>query len=88
MQPVKKIAQRSCIGCHNVMSKKELIRIVKSPDGEFSIDTTGKKPGRGAYLCKKQECFDAAVKSHAFDRSFKTPVDQSTIKRLREELFN
>ena len=59
----KKIPQRMCLGCQEVKPKRELIRIVRSPEGEFSVDATGKKPGRGAYICPQMECFAAARKS-------------------------
>ena len=56
MKP-KKIPMRMCMGCNEMKPKKELIRIVKSPEGEISLDFTGKKPGRGAYICRDKECF-------------------------------
>ena len=57
---VKKIPERLCVGCQEKHPKKELIRIVRSPEGEFSVDLTGKKSGRGAYICPKQECLEKA----------------------------
>ena len=82
----KKIPQRMCLGCQESKSKRELIRIVRSPEGEFSVDTTGKKPGRGAYICPKMECFNAARKSKGLERSFKSPIDKSVYELLEQQL--
>lgn len=67
--------------------EKEMVRIVRSPEGEFSVDFTGKKPGRGAYICHKRECFDKAKKSHGLERSFKSPIDAAVYDLLERELF-
>ena len=97
MTAVKKIPQRLCIGCQTVHPKKELIRIVRSPEGDFSVDRiipdcvrdtinrTGKKSGRGAYVCDKIECFDAAVKAHRFQKSFQGEIGADVLKVLREQ---
>ena len=82
----KKIPQRMCLGCQESRPKRELIRIVRSPEGEFSVDTTGKKPGRGAYICPKMECFNAARKSQGLERSFKSPIDKSVYELLEQQL--
>lgn len=87
MATVKKIPHRLCLGCHEVKPKKELIRIVRSPEGEYSLDFTGKKPGRGAYICKNAECFDKAQKTKQFNKSFREEVPSDTVKSLKEELF-
>lgn len=87
MATVKKIPTRLCIGCQEQHPKKELVRIVRSPDGDFSVDLTGKKAGRGAYICNNKECFDKAVKEHRFDRSFKCTVDKNIFDELSEQLF-
>ena len=71
MAVVKKIPARLCLGCQEQKPKKELVRIVRSPEGEFSVDMTGKKAGRGAYICNSKECFEKAVKEHRFERYFK-----------------
>lgn len=70
----KKIPMRMCIGCHENKPKKELIRIVKSPEGEISLDFTGKKAGRGAYLCKNPACLEQARKQHRIEKSFSCKV--------------
>lgn len=87
MATVKKIPTRLCIGCQEQHPKKELVRIVRSPEGDFSVDLTGKKVGRGAYICNNKECFDKAVKEHRFDRSFKCTVDKNIFDELSEQLF-
>ena len=87
MATQKKTPERLCLGCQTARPKKELVRIVRSPEGVFSVDFTGKKPGRGAYVCRKPECFDAAVKRRQFAKSFKDPVDAEVLKGLRDELF-
>ena len=64
----KKIPMRKCLGCNEMKPKKELIRAVKSPEGEISLDLTGKKSGRGAYICKSAECIKKARKKHVAER--------------------
>ena len=87
MAGVKKTPERLCIGCQTVRPKKELVRIVRSPEGAFSADFTGKKPGRGAYVCHKAECFDAAIKRRRFEKAFQGPVNADVLAELRAELF-
>ena len=65
----KKIPQRMCVGCQEMKNKKEMIRVVRSPNGEISIDATGKKPGRGAYICSSKECFAQAYKQKRLEMS-------------------
>ncbi|WP_196594369.1 RNase P modulator RnpM [Pectinatus sottacetonis] len=84
----KKMPERVCVGCQKVRSKKELIRIVRSPDGEFSIDTTGKKSGRGAYICPNKECLETAIKGHKLEKSFKSAIDSSIYDKLRAGFSN
>ena len=87
MATVKKIPTRLCIGCQEQHLKKELIRIVKSPEGEFFFFFSGKKSGRGAYICRNRECFDKAVKEHRFAKSFKCPIDKTIFDELEKQLF-
>ncbi len=87
MAAVKKIPERMCIGCQQTHPKKEMIRIVRSPEGEFSVDPTGKKSGRGAYICHKQECFQKAVQEHRFEKSFRSTIDENIYKELEQQLF-
>ena len=83
----KKTPERLCIGCQTVHPKKELVRIVRSPEGVFSVDLKGKMPGRGAYVCHKSECFEAAVKRRRFEKAFQGPVGADVLEALRAELF-
>ena len=76
MKP-KKIPMRICLGCGEMKPKKELIRVVKSPDGEISLDFTGKKSGRGAYICHSGECLEKARKSRRLEKSFSCRIDES-----------
>ena len=85
---IKKIPERLCVGCQEKHPKKELIRIVRSPEGEFSVDLTGKKSGRGAYICPKQECLGTARKGHRLERSFECAIDASVYDALAAELEN
>ena len=84
----KKIPERRCIGCQGTFSKKELIRVVRSPEGEVSIDFTGKKSGRGAYICKNETCFKKAKKSGAIHRALEVEItDELHDELLREIQF-
>lgn len=83
---MKKIPMRQCVGCQNMVSKKELIRIIKSSEGNIELDATGKKNGRGAYLCKKKECLEKAIKKHSLERSLKVSIPVEIYDSLKEEL--
>jgi predicted RNA-binding protein YlxR (DUF448 family) len=85
---VKKIPQRMCNGCMEMKPKKELVRVVKSKDGEISIDLTGKKPGRGAYICKDIKCFENAFKTKRLEKSLQIKVEDSIYEKLKEEIIN
>ena len=82
----KKIPLRKCIGCGEMKPKKELIRVVKSPEGEISIDLTGKKSGRGAYICHSKECFSKARKSKRLEKSFSTQISEELYDQMLSEL--
>lgn len=84
----KKNPLRKCTGCQEMKDKRQLVRIVRSDDGEYSLDFTGKKPGRGAYICPNLECLEKAQKSKGLERSFKSPVPKEVYEKLREELSN
>ncbi len=86
MNGVKRTPQRTCIGCRSIKDKKELIRIVRGEDKIVSIDLTGKKNGRGAYICPDTACLDKAVKNHALERSFKTALQPGLIEQIRREI--
>ncbi len=83
----RKIPQRMCVGCRQMMPKKDLIRIVKSPDGEISVDDKGKAPGRGAYLCHNVDCLKKAYKAKLLDHNLDTTVSEEIFEKLKEK-FN
>ena len=83
---VKKIPLRQCIGCGEMKSKKEMIRVLRTAEGEILIDATGIKNGRGAYLCPSCECLKKAVKSKGLDRSFKMAVPREVYEALEKEM--
>ena len=83
---VKKIPLRMCTGCMEMKPKKELIRIVKRPEGEVSVDLTGKKSGRGAYICKNIECLEKAFKTKRLSRNLDIAIDNEIYDRLRNEI--
>lgn len=83
---MKKTPMRKCIGCQEMKSKKEMIRILKTTDEEVVLDTTGKKNGRGAYLCLSMECLNLAIKSKGLERSLKMPIPQEVYDSLKKEL--
>ena len=73
--PVRKsIPMRKCTGCNEMKPKKELVRVVRSPEGEVSLDLTGKKPGRGAYVCRSSECLAKAIKAKRFEKAFSCEI--------------
>ena len=82
----KKIPMRMCIGCGEMKPKKELIRIVKSKEGEISLDLTGKKSGRGAYICKDLKCLQKARKSRKLERSFSCVISDEIYDGMESEL--
>ena len=82
----RKIPLRKCTGCHEMKNKKELIRIVRDEEGKFSLDFTGKKSGRGAYICPNLQCLEKAQKSKGLERSFKAPVSKEVYEAFREEI--
>lgn len=77
---------RQCVGCREMKPKKELIRVVKSPEGEISLDFKGKKPGRGAYVCGQRECLARARKSKALERAFGIAIPASVYDSLEEQM--
>lgn len=83
---VKKISLRQCIGCGEMKSKKEMIRVIKTAEGEILLDATGRKNGRGAYLCPSMECFKKAVKGRGLERSFKMAIPREVYETLEKEM--
>lgn len=95
--PQKKIPLRKCMGCMEMKPKKELIRVVKAPDvtgengeviskGDISLDKTGKKSGRGAYICNNADCLKIAIKAKRFERTFSCKIPDEIYNRLNEEM--
>jgi len=84
----KKIPQRMCTGCGEMKPKKSLIRIVKNKDGEVSVDSTGKKPGRGAYICRNLDCLEKSLKNRRLERNLSIRVDESLYKKLKDDIEN
>lgn len=82
----RKIPQRTCMGCQAKKDKRELVRIVRSPEGEISVDLTGKKPGRGAYICPDLECLNKVVKNKRLERSLETTISEEIYEMLKEQL--
>ena len=82
----KKIPLRKCTGCGEMKSKKELIRVIKTPEEEIIIDATGKKNGRGAYICNSSQCLAKAMKTKALERSLKTAIPKEIYEELEKEL--
>ncbi len=82
----KKIPQRQCMGCRERKEKRQLIRVVRSPEGVVSLDFGGKKNGRGAYLCPDPDCLRKAIRSKALDRSLDTAIPQEVYDRLEKEM--
>jgi predicted RNA-binding protein YlxR (DUF448 family) len=83
---VRKIPMRRCVGCAEHFPKTELIRVVRSPDGVFSLDTTGRAPGRGAYLCNNTACLQKAKKTKRLEAAFSSPIEEEVYLRLEEKL--
>jgi len=86
MMKVRKIPMRMCVGCREMKDKRELIRVVRSPEGTVSLDPTGKKSGRGAYVCRKTECLTRALKQRQLDRQLDVSLSPEVQESLRAEL--
>ncbi|GAA0795833.1 YlxR family protein [Faecalicatena orotica] len=82
----KKIPMRKCVGCGEMKPKKEMLRILRTTEEEFVLDATGKKNGRGAYLCCSLDCFQKAVKNKGLERSFKQAIPADVYERLEKEM--
>lgn len=83
----KKLPLRMCAGCGEMKGKKEMIRILKTPEDEILIDSTGKKNGRGAYICRSIECLHKAVKTRGLERSLKVNIPRELVETLEKELI-
>ena len=84
----RKIPMRMCTGCNESRPKSELVRVVRSPQGEISIDMQGKKPGRGAYICKSAECLKKARKQKRIERSLEVTISEDVYNALESELLS
>lgn len=84
----KKIPLRQCVGCGEMKGKKEMMRVLRTADGDICLDTTGKKNGRGAYLCRSGECLKAARKNKGLERSFKMSIPDEVYDSLEKEFEN
>ena len=82
----RKIPMRMCVGCREMKEKRELLRIVKNAEGQISFDRVGKAPGRGAYICRSEECLTKAVRQHQLERALETRIDEAVFAQLREEI--
>ncbi len=86
MDTQKKRPQRTCLGCRETKNKELLIRVVRTPEGTVELDPTGRKNGRGAYLCRNAACLKKALKSKALGRALKTEIPEGTAEALEEEI--
>ncbi|MEG0546436.1 MAG: YlxR family protein [Oscillospiraceae bacterium] len=84
----KKVPMRKCTGCGEVKPKKELVRVVKTPEGEIILDLGGKKSGRGAYVCHSIDCLNKAQKAKRFERAFECSIPQTVFSQMESELLN
>lgn len=86
MSGKRKMPVRQCVGCQEMKNKKEMIRVIRTKEGEFLLDATGKKNGRGAYICPSKECLGKAVKSKGLERSFKQAIPEEVYEALEKEM--
>lgn len=87
MSGKKKVPMRKCVGCQEMKGKKEMIRVIRTAGTEFMLDATGKKNGRGAYLCPDRECLKKAVKNRGLERSFKQAIPDEVYESLEKEMI-
>ena len=85
MKP-RKIPMRMCVGCREMKPKRELLRVVRSPEGEISFDMTGRKPGRGAYVCRSADCLQQAIRKKQLERAFSAPVSDAVRDSLMAQI--
>ena len=83
---VRKVPMRQCTGCQEMTNKKEMIRVLKTSEGEILLDATGNKNGRGAYLCRSMDCLEKAIRSRGLERSLKVKIPDEVYETLKEEL--
>ncbi len=85
MKP-KKVPMRMCVGCREMKPKRELIRVVRSPEGEVSLDPVGKKPGRGAYVCRNENCLKRAIKQKQLERQLEVQLTEEVAQQLQQTI--
>lgn len=85
-QKTRKIPMRRCVGCMEKYEKSELIRVLRTPEGDVTIDTTGRANGRGAYLCRKSECLEKALKNRGLERSLGMRIPDTVVEELKKEM--
>jgi len=86
LSTVRKIPMRKCVGCNEKKSKKELIRVLRTPEGQITIDATGRKNGRGAYICPNSECLKKAIRNKGIARSLDVSIPQEIYDELQKEM--
>jgi len=86
LNSVRKVPMRKCVGCQEMKSKKEMMRVLKTSENTFELDATGKKNGRGAYICCSKECLEKAIKSKGLERSFKQAIPKEVYETLKKEM--
>lgn len=86
MNKNKKVPMRKCVGCQEMKNKKEMIRVIRTTEDKFVLDATGKKNGRGAYICPERKCLEMAVKNHGLERSFKQAIPKEVYESLEKEM--
>ncbi len=86
MGQAKHLPERRCAGCRELKDKKDLVRVIRTQEGDVLVDLTGRKNGRGAYLCRKQECFEKAVRTKSLERALKAAVPQEVLSDLEKEI--
>jgi len=85
MSTIKKIPMRQCTGCREMKNKKEMLRVIKTPNEVVELDNTGRKNGRGAYICFSKDCLDAAIKNKGLERSLKMKIPNEIYEQLKKE---
>lgn len=85
MSTTKKVPMRQCIGCREMKNKKEMLRVIKTPQKTVELDNTGRKNGRGAYICFSKECLEAAIKNKGLERSLKMKIPNEIYDQLKKE---
>lgn len=86
MAKTRRIPQRMCVGCRQMKNKKELIRIVRTPEGGVEVDRTGKRAGRGAYICPSQECLEQSIKGKRLQKALEKEIPAEILERIKEEV--